>query len=320
MLGQLIPTFKRELTNLFFLKRSSNKTVIIIAGPTAVGKTAVAIEVAKHFQTEIISADSRQCFREMNIGVARPSEEELRQVPHHFIASHGIQDEVTAITFEQYALQKTGELFQHKDRVVMTGGTGLYIKAFCEGLDEIPEVPKEIRSIITKHYEQQGLEWLQYELKRKDPDFFSVGEIKNPQRMLRALEVFEATGRSILEFRKGEKLARNFGIIKIGLELPVDTLRQRINARVDQMMDKGLLEEVKNLLSSKHLNALQTVGYSELFDYLEGKTELQNAVEEIKIHTRQYAKRQMTWFKKDKIFEWFSPDAAIVIDHLKKSI
>ena len=302
------------------MKKFSNKTVIIIAGPTAVGKTAVAIDVARHFQTEIISADSRQCFREMNIGVARPSSEELHEVHHHFIASHSIHDEVTAITFEQYALQKTGEIFQHKDCVVMAGGTGLYIKAFCEGLDEIPEVPKEIRSTITQQYEQQGLEWLQHELKRRDPGFFRVGETKNPQRMLRALEVIEATGKSILEYRNGKKLARNFGIIKIGLELPVETLRQRISARVDQMMQKGLLEEVKNLLSYKHLNALQTVGYSELFEYLEGKIDLHKAVDEIKIHTRQYAKRQMTWFKKDKEFEWYSPDAAMVIDHLEKRI
>lgn len=300
------------------MKKPPTKTVIIIAGPTAVGKTAVAIDIAKRFETEIISADSRQCFREMNIGVARPSADELKQVPHHFIASHSIHDEVTAITFEQYALQKTGELFQHNDYVVMTGGTGLYIKAFCEGLDEIPEVPQELRASISHKYSELGIEWLQNEVKHKDPEFFRTGEVKNPRRMLRALEVFEATGKSILHFRKGEKLARNFGIRKVGLELPKEELRERINTRVDNMMEKGLLEEVKGLLSWKHLNALQTVGYTELFNYLDGKVDLQKAIGDIKVHTRQYAKRQMTWFKKDKDFEWCAPDPAAVLKHLER--
>jgi tRNA dimethylallyltransferase len=286
---------------------AKNKTVIIIAGPTAVGKTAVAIDVAKHFTTEIISADSRQCFKEMNIGVARPSEEELRQVKHHFIASHSIQEEVTAATFEQYALQKTKELFQQRDFVVMTGGTGLYIKAFCDGLDEIPEVPLEVRNAIIQQYERLGLEWLQTEIKTKDPAYYQSGEIQNPQRMMRALEVVEATGHSILHFRKGKKITRDFAIQKIGLELPKETLRERINRRVDQMINAGLLDEVKSLLPYKHLNALQTVGYAELFAHLENIIPLDKAIEEIKAHTRQYAKRQMTWFKKDKAIEWFHP-------------
>ena len=295
-----------------FLKLSPNKTVVIITGPTAVGKTAVAIDVAKHFQTEIISADSRQCFKEMNIGVARPSMEELQQLPHHFIASHSIQDEVTAATFEQYALKKTEELFQQHDVVVMTGGTGLYIKAFCEGLDEIPEVPPQIRSRIITKYELEGLGWLQKEIREKDPEFYKKGEIENPQRMMRALEVLEATGHSILHFRKGKKAGRDFAIIKAGLELPREELQQRINNRVDKMMADGLLDEVKKLLPYKHLNALQTVGYTELFEFLENKKKLTKAVEEIKIHTRQYAKRQMTWFKKDKEIEWVKPGGAIL--------
>jgi tRNA dimethylallyltransferase len=302
-----------------FLKLSSNKTIIIIAGPTAVGKTAVALDVAKHFQTEIISADSRQCFKEMNIGVARPSMEELQQVPHHFIASHSILDEVTAVTFEQYALKKTEELFQKHDVVVVTGGTGLYIKAFCEGLDEIPEVSPQIRSRIITKYELEGLSWLQKEIKEKDPEFYKKGEIENPQRMMRALEVMEATGHSILYFRKGEKAVRNFAIIKAGLELPKEELQQRINNRVDKMMADGLLDEVKKLLPYKHLNALQTVGYAELFDFLENKKTITKAVEEIKIHTRQYAKRQMTWFKKDKEIVWFMPGAAI-LQWLEKTV
>ena len=293
--------------NIEHFLKSPDKTVIIIAGPTAVGKTAIAIDVAKHFQTEIISADSRQCFKEMNIGVARPSLAELQEVEHHFIASHSIHEEVTAVTFELYALKKVGELFQQHDIVVMTGGTGLYIKAFCEGLDLVPDIPKQIRDAIITNYDQLGLEWLQNEIKLKDPEFYQSGEIQNPQRIMRALEVKEATGKSILYFRKGKKQERDFEIKKIGLELPKEILRQRIDKRVDQMMDAGLLDEVKQLQPFRQLNALQTVGYAELFDYLDGKFSLNKAIEQIKIHTRQYAKRQMTWFKKDQEIKWYSP-------------
>jgi tRNA dimethylallyltransferase len=282
----------------------NNKTVIIIAGPTAVGKTAIAIEVAKEFNTEIISADSRQCFKEMNIGVARPSVDELKAVKHHFIATHSVKQEVTAVIFEQYALRKVAELFQHHDTVVITGGTGLYIKAFCEGLDAIPEVAAEIRAFINAQYQKQGIAWLQDAIQKKDPQFYKEGEMQNPQRMMRALEVLEATGNSILQFRKGEKKKRPFNIVKIGLELPKEELQQRVDARVDQMLKAGLLDEVKALLPYKHLNALQTVGYAELINFFENKLALPKTVEEIKIHTRQYAKRQMTWFKKDKEMLW----------------
>lgn len=300
-------------------KSKHDKTVIIIAGPTAVGKTAVAIEVAKRFNAEIISADSRQCFREMNIGVARPSEEELETVKHHFIASHSLLEDVTAVSFEQYALQKATELFQRHDVVVMTGGTGLYIKAFCQGLDAIPGVPGDIRESITKRYEKEGMTWLQQEIEKKDPRFYKEGETQNPQRMMRALEVVEATGSSILDFRKGEKKQRPFRMIKIGLELTREELHQRINSRVDKMMEAGLLEEVKKMLSYKDLNALQTVGYAELIKFVENKITLAEAIDEIKIHTRQYAKRQMTWFKKDKEFEWFSPDdSGLILSHVKR--
>lgn len=285
------------------------KTVIIICGPTSVGKTAVAIQIAKHYNTEIISADSRQCFKELNIGVARPTVEELQEVKHHFIASHRIKEEVTAATFEQYALEKSNELFKTHDVVVMVGGTGLYIKAFCEGLDKIPETKSEIRSQIMKDYTEKGLGWLQGEIERKDPEYFAAGEIQNPQRMMRALEVVESTGQSILNFRKGEKTVRDFNIIKIGLELPKEELQRNINNRVDKMMTNGLLNEVKQLIPYKDLNALQTVGYAELFDYLDGEMELDDAVERIKINTRQYAKRQMTWFRKDAEIKWVSSDA-----------
>jgi tRNA dimethylallyltransferase len=295
------------------LNKEPVKTAIVIAGPTAVGKTKVAIDIARHFNTEIISADSRQCYREMNIGVARPSFDQLQAVPHHFIATHSIREEVTAITFEKYALNKCQELFQRHNTVVMTGGTGLYIKAFSEGLDEIPGVPAQIRGAIIKKYEEKGIGWLQDELQKRDPVFYSTGEINNPQRMMRALEVLEATGQSIVHFRKGQKATRNFNIKKIGLELPRQTLRERVDARVDMMIVNGLLQEVNQLFSFRHLNALQTVGYAELFNHLEGKVTLVDAIEEIKIHTRQYAKRQMTWFKKDKTFVWCSPDTSTVL-------
>jgi tRNA dimethylallyltransferase len=292
------------------------KTVIVIAGPTAVGKTAVGIAVAKHLQTEIISADSRQCFKELNIGVARPSAEELADVPHHFIASHSIHQKVTAATFEAYALAKATELFKKHDAIVVVGGTGLYIKAFTEGMDTIPEVPEEVHAQVVDAYRENGLEWLQHQIKLLDPLFYEKGEIQNPQRMMRALEIVKATGQSIFSFRTGEKKKRDFETVKIALDLPREQLYQRINHRVDQMMEHGLLEEVRGLLPYQHLNALQTVGYRELFDYFNGETTLHDAVEAIKVNTRRYAKRQLTWFRKDQEYQWSPPDTTVVTKKL----
>ena len=294
-----------------------SKSVIIIAGATGVGKTAVAISLAQYFKTEIISADSRQCFKELNIGVARPSPEELNAVPHHFIASHSILDKVDASVFEQYALQKTNELFQRNDIVIMAGGTGLYIKTFCEGMDDIPDINPEIRERIINQYEEKGMSWLLEEVKAKDPEFYKVGEIQNPQRMMRALEIVESTGQSVLHFRKGNKAKRDFNIIKTGLELPKEELHRNIHVRTDKMIESGLVDEVKNLLPYKNLNALQTVGYSEIYDYLDNKISLEKAIEQIKTNTRQYAKRQMTWFRKDKEIKWGSPSE---INDIKKMI
>jgi tRNA dimethylallyltransferase len=277
-------------------------------GPTAVGKTSVSIELAKFFQTEIVSADSRQVFRELNIGVARPTDDQLKQIPHHFIASHSIQDKITAATFEKYALKTTSELFKHHDVVVMTGGTGLYVKAFVEGMDEIPEIPDDIRDRITLDYNKKGITWLQKEIEKKDQGFFQRGEIRNPQRLIRALEVVEATGKSILDFQKRRKADRDFNVVKIGLQLPKEELHRNINNRVDQMIHSGLVDEVKALKDFKTLNALQTVGYSEIFGHLDGKIDLDEAIEQIKKNTRQYAKRQMTWFKKDRDIIWFATD------------
>ncbi len=276
----------------------------------------MAIALAKYFQTEIISADSRQCYREMKIGVARPSDEELAMVPHHFIASHSIHDKITAADFEKYALEKVQELFTKHDVVVMSGGTGLYIKAFCEGLDEIPEVPAQVHEEVIANYKAQGLEWLQQEVQKLDPLFYESSENKNPQRLMRALEVFRATGKSILHFRKGNKAIRDFNIIKIGLNLPKEELQRNINARVDQMVVAGLEAEARSLYPYQHLNALQTVGYREWFDHFNGIMSKEAAIERIKINTRQYAKRQITWFKKDETFEWKEPDADFVIDYV----
>ena len=295
------------------------KSVIIIAGPTAVGKTAIAIEIAKHFGTEIISADSRQCYKELNIGVARPTQEELAAVPHHFIASHSIHETVNAGIFEQYALDKLQEIFQHNDIAVMVGGTGLYIKAFCEGIDAMPEVTELVRKEITSAYEQYGLSWLQDQIKILDPEFYVVGEMQNPQRLMRALEVFKATGKSILHFRRGQKAERDFKIVKIALDLPKEILHRNINNRVDKMLEHGLLDEARLLIPYQHLNALQTVGYKELFDHFNGKISLPDAIDEIKKNTRRYAKRQLTWFKKDKEYVWLKANEYNISQYLRTS-
>lgn len=294
-----------------------NKTVILIAGPTAVGKTALAIQLAQHFHTAIISADSRQCYKEITIGVAKPSVEELNTVKHYFINSHSITDEVTAAAYEQYALTAAEELFATNNVAVMVGGTGLYIKAFCEGMDQIPAVPDELRMQLQQTYQQKGIAWLQQELQQHDPLYAAQGEMQNPQRMLRALEVVLASGESIITFRKGAKQQRPFNVIKIGLELPREELYNRINLRVDQMMKEGLLEEAKAVYPQRQLNALQTVGYRELFDYFDGTLTLPQAVEKIKQNSRHYAKRQLTWFKRDAEMKWFHPsESATIIEHI----
>lgn len=280
---------------------------IVITGPTAVGKTALAIKVAQHFGTAIISADSRQCFREMTIGVAKPSPEELAAVPHYFIDSHSIHEEVNAAVFEQYALQSVKKIAVHNPVVVMTGGTGLYVKAFCEGLDDIPPVSLAVRETIARQYEQEGMAWLQQQVATQDPLYYSTGEIHNPQRLIRALEVKMATGQSIRTYQQGKKATRDFRIVKIGLELPRPELYRNINQRVEKMVQAGLVEEVQALLPWRHLNALQTVGYNELFDYFDGAKTLAASVEAIQTNTRHYAKRQLTWFKKDAEIQWFSP-------------
>jgi len=288
-------------------------TVIIVVGPTAVGKTAAAIRLAQKLDTKIISADSRQCYRELDIGVAKPTPQELETVPHYFINSHSITQEVNAATFEELALQWTAEIFKGSPVAVMVGGTGLYIRAFTNGLDAIPPVDQSIRAHIRDHYEEHGLAWLQNETQKYDPEYYNKGEILNPQRLMRALEVRMSTGQSILSFQNREPRNRPFQVKIIGLNLPREQLNERIHARVDAMMKDGLLAEAERLLPYRHHNALQTVGYKELFHYFDqgGKETLDQAVTAIKTNTRQYAKRQLTWFHRDLSIRWTSPDTPL---------
>lgn len=288
----------------------------VIAGPTAVGKTAVAIELAKRLGTTIVSADSRQCYREMSIGTAKPSPAELQEVKHYFIDSFSVNEELDASDYEELALAYLSEIFQEHDTAVVCGGTGLYIKALCEGLDNMPAIDTAIAKELNTKYELFGLKWLQQSIMQEDPAFYNQGEVKNPARMLRALIFKRSTGESILNFRTGKVKERPFHIIKVGLELPREVLYQRINQRVDHMMQDGLLEEVQRLYPLKRLKNLQTVGYSELFDHLDGKYTLEEAVEKIKLNTRHYAKRQMTWFRKDKDIHWFPATEAGLIDKI----
>ena len=297
-----------------------SKTVYIIVGPTAVGKTSLAIQLAKHLKTEIISADARQCFKELSIGVARPSIEELNSVPHHFIASHSITETVNASVFENYALTITEKLFETKDSVVMVGGTGLYIKAFCEGLDDIPAIDPSIRKNITEAYEANGLIWLQNQIAEKDPTYWAQAEQENPQRLMRALEVMEGLGKSILSFQGQQKKQRPFTIKMIGLETDRPILYDRINDRVLQMIADGLEQEVQSLLPQFSLNALQTVGYSEWLPYFNKEQSLDQVISSIQQNTRHYAKRQMTWFKKDPSVQWYNASSPHLLDTIIANI
>lgn len=278
-----------------------------MVGPTAVGKTALAISLAKHYNTDVLSADSRQFYREMNIGTAKPSSQELTEVKHHFIDSHSIAEVYSAGDYERDALLLLHKLFQEKDIVLVVGGSGLFVKALCEGLDDLPKAPVEVREKFNKMLEEQGLSALQEELKRVDPDYYKQADIENPQRVVRALEVFQASGKPLSSFQQRNVNNRPFQILTVGLNMDRAKLYERINKRVDLMMDQGLLEEVKGLMPHQNKPALLTVGYAELFDYLENKQSLEEAVEKIKQNSRKYAKRQITWFKKYGNTQWFEP-------------
>lgn len=285
----------------------SKKTLLVIAGPTAVGKTTLSITLAKHYQCPVISADSRQFFREMTIGTAKPLQEEMQGVPHYFINSHSITDEYNVGKYETEAVTLIEQLFQQHNVLILTGGSGLYINAVCKGFDALPEANPEIRNQIDTLYKEKGITALQTQLKHLDPDYYNQVDLQNPQRLSRAIEVCLTAGIPYSTLRKGKTVSRNFNTIKIGLNTSRELLYEYINKRVDAMMQQGLLNEVKSLLPYKHLNALQTVGYKELFDYLDNKTDLSTAVELIKQNTRRFAKRQLTWFRKDEKTQWFEP-------------
>jgi tRNA dimethylallyltransferase len=273
------------------------KKLIVIAGPTASGKTDLAIQLAQHFHTEIISADSRQCFKELGIGVAKPSEAQLQLVKHHFINSHSIYDDVSAGEYERFGLAVLEDIFANNDVAILVGGTGLYIKAICEGIDEMPPVNDSIKKDIEAKFHENGLSWLQNEVKKTDPEFYAVGEINNPMRLMRALTFKLSTQKSIVTYRNSTIKQRNFQIEKYAIEIEKASLYEKINERVDCMIAQGLVAEAETFIPIKHFKNLQTVGYTELFSYFDGDCDLKFAIEKIKQHTRNYAKRQITWFK-----------------------
>ena len=293
------------------------KTLIVITGPTAVGKTALCLDIAKHFDIPIINADSRQIFRELKIGTARPTEEQMREVKHYFVGMLGLEDYYSASLFEQQVLELLGQQFQTRDYALMAGGSMMYIDAVCDGIDDIPTIDDATRDLMKRRLAEEGLERLCEELKTLDPDYYDIVDRQNPRRVVHALEICTMTGKTYTSFRKREKRKRPFEIIKIGLNRPREELYERINQRVDQMMADGLLDEVRSLYPQRHLNALNTVGYKELFDYIDGRWPLEEAVERIKGNTRRYARKQLTWYKKDEQIKWFHPDEKeIIIDYI----
>ncbi|PKA96604.1 tRNA dimethylallyltransferase [Flavobacteriaceae bacterium MAR_2009_75] len=287
-----------------------NKLLISVIGPTAIGKTKLAIELAKHFKTEIISADSRQFYKEMNIGTAVPSVDELAQAPHHFIQHRSILDDYSVGDFEREALNRLDTLYQKKDIVIMVGGSGLYVNAVTKGLDNFPTVKAEIRLELNERLEKNGISSLQELLKTKDFEYYKKVDLDNPHRLIRALEICIGTGRPYSSFLNSEKKKRRFETITVGLTAERQTIYDRINERVGLMVDEGLIKEVRNLIDYQHLNALQTVGYRELFKYFKGDWSLEFAISEIQKNTRRFAKRQMTWFKKNEQTLWYEFDTS----------
>ena len=282
-------------------------TLIVLAGPTASGKTQLAIELAQHFHTEIISADSRQFYREIPIGTAAPTPEQLKAVPHHFIGNLSVTDDYNVSTYEKEVLELLKKKFISNPVMIMTGGSGLYINAVCKGIDDIPNPDKSLRNELNQLFLEKGIETLRSKLKAIDPEYYSIVDHNNPKRLLRALEVCLQTGEKYSKLRKNKDSQRPFNIIKVGLEVPREILNERINKRADEMIRLGWIQEAESVIRYKDYNALNTVGFKELFNYLEGKWTLEHAVEKIKTNTRRYAKRQMTWFRKDTDITWFSP-------------
>ena len=309
-----------------------DKTLIVITGPTAVGKTAISLDIAKHFGIPVINADSRQIYKELKIGTARPTDEEMRAVKHYFVGTLGIADYYSASLYEQQVLELLQSEFQTHDYALLSGGSMMYIDAVCDGIDDIPTIDDKTRETMKRRLKEEGLEALCEELRKLDPDYYEEVDRQNPRRVVHALEICTMTGKTYTSFRKKKRSlgsedgsqktgdgcqSRPFRILKIGLNLPREELYQRINARVDQMMANGLLEEARMMYPLRELNALNTVGYKELFDYFDGRWPLEEAVERIKGNTRRYARKQLTWYKKDDRFCWFHPqDKENIINHI----
>ena len=295
------------LMNLKIMKKNTKK-IIIIVGPTAIGKTKLSITLASSLETEIISCDSRQFYKELKIGTAPPNKRELLETKHHFIQHISVKEDYSAGEFEINAISKIKEIHKIKDTIIVVGGSGLYVDAICRGLDKMPKISDQIRIKLNSKLKEKGIAWLQEEVEKIDPKFYFTCDQQNPQRLLRALEVFTATGKTFSSYKSSMPKERPFEIIKIGLTTKREILYKRINTRVDKMLEKGLLEEVELLIPFKQKNALQTVGYKEIFAFYNNDCTLEKAVENIKQNTRRFAKRQLTWFRKDKSITWFDPN------------
>lgn len=297
------------------------KYLILVVGPTAVGKSDLCLNLAKKFETEILSCDSRQFYKEMNLGTAKPSPEELSEVPHHFINTLSIEDTYDVRKYEVEALNLLDGLFKTKQVVFMTGGTGLFASAITDGLDAIPDVSPDIRIELIQELEQKGLDWLQDSVEEVDPEFYAQVDRFNPQRLMRALEIWRGTGLKFSSFRIKNKVQRPFEIVKIGLDRPREELYQRIDQRMELMLDRGLFKEAEGLFDRRNLNALQTLGYTEIFDFLEGKYDEKEMIRLLKRNSRRYAKRQLTWFRKDPQIRWFHPDQDLeILNYLNNQI
>ena len=295
--------------------------LVVLLGPTGVGKTDISIKIARYFKTEIISADSRQFFREMQIGTAVPSERQLKEIRHHFIRFISINDYYSSSLFERDVLELLPKLFTNNNIVLMSGGSGMYIDAVCNGIDDIPDVDPAIREKYSKKYKEEGIEGLRVALKLLDPEYYAKVDLKNYKRIIRALEICEATGRPYSSFLKKQKRERNFGIIRIGLERTREDLYQRINSRVTEMVKTGLEDEARQLYEFRNLNALNSVGYKEFFEFFDGKISKEKAIELIKRNSRRYAKRQLTWWAKDKEIKWFKPEnVGDIIEYIEETI
>lgn len=297
------------------------KHLVVFTGPTGIGKTKIGIQIAQHFNTEIVSSDSRQLFRELSIGTAVPDYNELNTVKHHFIQTHSIHENYNASRFEMDVLNLLDEMFAKKNLVLMVGGSMLYIDAVCKGIDVMPDVDEEIRISLNKQLNEEGLESLRFQLKKLDPDYYETVDMKNPNRIIHALEICLTTGKAYSSFRSNPNKERPFSIIKIGLDCNREILHNQINHRVDKMINAGLEKEAKTFYPFKHLNSLNTVGYREFFSYFDGDITREKAIELIKRNSRRYARKQLTWFRKDPEMKWFEPtETDRIISYIESKI